>query len=626
MGNSVQNFYTSRDNNTDPATYVGQLDRLWYNPTTNSIFVSDGVTPGGQPVALATGANITANIITVNTLTATSGTIDVLGNLDISGNISPAANGKIGGITPGPGVFISNQGELTIDSANLPINFGNFTASNNILSIVNVDEDMILQTEGDAEIQLIGNIGFYKPDGIPPDVANRYAFFNNDGQVTFYIPVQDLTGAVNFIGSTTGNFISPGLTGAMLHVTGQFDVPCRLYYDGNGDYVSWVARRWNGNVASPTQVLAGEDVLRINATAATNLGGGNVPSQAIAQLFMQALENQTPTAQGSKMGFIVTPVGEPTANRIEVANITVANGVTATKFTTAGTVTATGNISGGNLILSTGGLISSSGLISTTANISAGNISTTGRADITGNLAAGNISTAGAVAVTGNVTAGNVNSYVTLPAGTTSKGPLIFTSGTLQTVPTTGAMNYDGRVFYATPQSTERGLIVTEQVYIPNADYTLLNQTAVQSLFGVSVSLSSGTRYAYRLLSTIYKTANNISLQYATDGNVVLAKHSYQTTTTASASLATVSTPGVLRNILTTGFDTPVTVSSAFNGTGYYSLTINGTLNVTTGGTWNPLVGFTGLPGVGSYLAAGSSIEIWPIGPTGANVSIGAWS
>ena len=103
---SVQNFFTSRDNNLDPATYVGQLDRLWYNPTTNSIFVSDGNTAGGVPVALATGANITANIVTLKTLTATSGNITVTGNLVISGNISPASNVKIVVSRPDPALTL----------------------------------------------------------------------------------------------------------------------------------------------------------------------------------------------------------------------------------------------------------------------------------------------------------------------------------------------------------------------------------------------------------------------------------------------------------------------------------------------------------------------------------------
>ena len=120
---SVQNFFTSRDNNTDPATYVGQLDRLWYNPVTNSMFVSDGSTPGGQPVALATGANITANIVTLNTITSSSGNIAVTGNLVITGNISPATDVKIGGVRAGPGANISNDGTLTIDTAGLPLSF-----------------------------------------------------------------------------------------------------------------------------------------------------------------------------------------------------------------------------------------------------------------------------------------------------------------------------------------------------------------------------------------------------------------------------------------------------------------------------------------------------------------------
>ena len=54
---SIQNFFTSRDNNANASTYVGQLDRLWYDPVTNRIYVSDGVTPGGIPVVGGGGGN-----------------------------------------------------------------------------------------------------------------------------------------------------------------------------------------------------------------------------------------------------------------------------------------------------------------------------------------------------------------------------------------------------------------------------------------------------------------------------------------------------------------------------------------------------------------------------------------
>ena len=68
---SIQKIYTSRDNQ-DPKvdsqtgnignTFVGEIQRLWYNPDTNCIYVSDGNTPGGIPVGCCGGGSGTANI------------------------------------------------------------------------------------------------------------------------------------------------------------------------------------------------------------------------------------------------------------------------------------------------------------------------------------------------------------------------------------------------------------------------------------------------------------------------------------------------------------------------------------------------------------------------------------
>ena len=44
---AIQRFFTSRDNNANSATYVGQEQRLWYDPVSNAIYVSDGNTAGG---------------------------------------------------------------------------------------------------------------------------------------------------------------------------------------------------------------------------------------------------------------------------------------------------------------------------------------------------------------------------------------------------------------------------------------------------------------------------------------------------------------------------------------------------------------------------------------------------
>ena len=47
MTDFVQEFFTSRQNYPDGNTRLGQLDRLWYDSITNTIRISDGITPGG---------------------------------------------------------------------------------------------------------------------------------------------------------------------------------------------------------------------------------------------------------------------------------------------------------------------------------------------------------------------------------------------------------------------------------------------------------------------------------------------------------------------------------------------------------------------------------------------------
>jgi hypothetical protein len=405
----IQNFYTSRDNNTDGNTYVGQEGRLWYNPLTNSIYVNTANVAGGTPVDLATGANAV-----FDTITANSGTIS--GDLVVVGNISPATEVKIGGVRAGPGANISNTGLLTIDTTGLPLSFGNFTANNNILTIVNSDENMILATQGSAEIQLVGNVGFYKSNGLPPDPNNLFFFARDDGQIQILVPDADpVAGAVEIIGSATGNSVSPALAGVMLHITGQPDTFASQYIDGVNSFPNYIGRRYNGNVAAPTQVLAGNTIVRFSGQGYST-GGFNAPADGTISL--DALEDFTESNQGAIWRFLVNPVGGNV--RQEVANISVANGVTATKFTTAGIVSATGNITGGN--------ITTAGVISATGNIAGGNLSgilvtgtltTAAQPNVTsvgtltlltvsGNVSGGNLTTGAQVVATGNITGANI--------------------------------------------------------------------------------------------------------------------------------------------------------------------------------------------------------------------------
>jgi fibronectin-binding autotransporter adhesin len=381
---------------------------------TNSPITSSGTITVDLPANATFSGNISVgNVfansgnVVANRIVANSGQIN--GNLVITGNISPASVGKIGGIQPGPGIEISESGLLTIDNANLPISFGDFFANNNVLSIVNEDEDMILQTQGNAEIQLIGDIGFYKPDGIPPNIANRYFSATSDGQIKIIVPDTDpIAGAVQIVGTSSGNVLPPAVAGVMLHITGNNDEFATIYNDGVNNFSNFIGRRFNGNASLPTQVKAGNVIVRFSGTG---YGTSAFPTGAAASISIVALEDFTDTEQGAQIQFLAAPVGGLT--RQLIANIDVANGVTATKFNTAGTLDVTGNANIGN--------ISSTGIITATGNITGGNLVTGGTLSVTGNANVGNIGSASGI-FTANVSAGNILSSGAITSNSATAG------------------------------------------------------------------------------------------------------------------------------------------------------------------------------------------------------------
>lgn len=339
---AIGKIKASRVNSVDAPTYVGEEGILFYNFANGVIRLSDGTTPGGVPIPYTIASNTT-----------------------------------VGGIKAGPGANIAVDGTLTIDTAGLPLSIGNLEFIDTTITTLNPNVDLGLYTNGTGNINLVGAVNFYKPDG---PISNRRPFFQakSDGQLTVLVPAEDsLSGGVEIVGSASGNIINPGQPGAMLHLTGNPNIATRFYIDGNGEYGAIVGRRWNGNVAAPTQVLAGQDVLRINSTAATNLNGGNVGNVAMAQMRFTALENQTSTAQGSSITFTVTPIGSAASARVDVANVTVANGITATKFTTAGNITA-GNVSAttftGNLVGNVTGTVGTATNLTAATSILAGSL------------------------------------------------------------------------------------------------------------------------------------------------------------------------------------------------------------------------------------------------------------
>jgi hypothetical protein len=68
----IQQLFTSRNNGTDSASFVGDQDRLWYDPVSNTLRVWNGQ-PGGQPVGSGGSASISvanSNVTLTNSVSS----------------------------------------------------------------------------------------------------------------------------------------------------------------------------------------------------------------------------------------------------------------------------------------------------------------------------------------------------------------------------------------------------------------------------------------------------------------------------------------------------------------------------------------------------------------------------
>ena len=116
---AIQRIFTSRDNNANATTYVGQEQRLWYDPITNAIYVSDGNTAGGILVG-GSGNGVPGGPTNSIQYNAGDGFFGGTANIIISGNgISVVGNVSAA-------YFIGNGSQLT----GLPVQSGTYSNAN----------------------------------------------------------------------------------------------------------------------------------------------------------------------------------------------------------------------------------------------------------------------------------------------------------------------------------------------------------------------------------------------------------------------------------------------------------------------------------------------------------------
>ena len=365
-GTAINNGPTTFNGNmtiTGNTTQVGNL-------TITGVTINNGLSVFNGNLAIAGEANLIGNTrVTGNTLvtgnTTVTGTTTVTGNTTVTGsafltgNTTVTGNTLVTGTTTVAGnTLVTGNTQVvgtTYLTGNSYVTGNTFVTGTTTVTGNTYVTGAVTTITGSTYLQgnsyVTGNTFVVGPTTVTGNITVTGNSVQT-GLSTFVVSQQNSTiGAVEITGDTNGLWQTPITSGVMLQVTGQASTPSRIYNDAMNNYALYVGRRFNGTMASPTAVLANDDISRFAGGVYTSAGWANIGPSRIS--FVSS-ENQTGTNQGGRIELWTTAnsAGPAYANIQRIATVDAAVGVQATQFTTAGNVTA------GNINVSASGTLS----------------------------------------------------------------------------------------------------------------------------------------------------------------------------------------------------------------------------------------------------------------------------
>lgn len=237
----------------------------------------------------------------------------------------------------------------------------------------------------------------------------------------------------------------------------------------------------------------------------------------------------------------------------------------------------------------------------------------------------------------GSFTGGTLTSDLVLAAGSGTVEPLTFQTNSATPVTTSGAMDYDGVVFYQTSNTgAGRALATHNYYYVSSANYVPDYSTngSAQSMLGAAtrgIIVPAGTTYEYELQVAVQH-------QFITTGSLTGTFSIVNTTQTLSPVVSIIHTVDYGTNI--TSFATATTMStvrttgtvlfmpSIASGSRFGIVKVKGILRVTGTGTTKiyPALSLSGIAGDNVWtIASGLIFKMTPIG-NGTVTTVGTWA
>lgn len=189
----IQNLFTSRDNNAQGNTYVGQEGRIWWDPDRNALYYSDGTTPGGIPIGSGGGGpgvpGGPTNSIQYNAgggsfggtanLVVSGAGLSATGNITAAwfiGNVSATGNVVGGNIISNNYLFANGNSIFANTTFTGNIDLGNLYIDDQTIGGKNLNANIVLLPEGDGWVT------------VPKIAIDGMTIANTAGKIQFETP------------------------------------------------------------------------------------------------------------------------------------------------------------------------------------------------------------------------------------------------------------------------------------------------------------------------------------------------------------------------------------------------------------------------------------------------------
>ena len=405
------------------------------------------------------------------------------------------------------------------------------------------------------------------------ETGTGVAVFGTSPTITTGITLPD--GAVTLTSETTGNYVASATANEFLLMTGT--------EGGSLGFQDCAANEIPKRNAGDTAWACAADADSGGSTAWDAIGDPTTSADVAFAGLSETISGNTNDVTAIAQDVLAINFTNDAATDILTQQLLVLNNNSATGGTTE-TLLALDNKD--NSAVTTGISIAgtSSGEITTAINVSDAEIGTgiaLGENDIT--VDAKTLSAAEMGFIDG-ITSPLITPV--LAAGTTSKAPLTFTSGTNLTTAAAGAVEYDGNVFYSTTVNSTRAVSPSVIFAMNSSDLTGVNGTGSQPIFNTAhdvLTVPASTTYYFELFFSITSgtTSKTVALDLDDGTATFTAIHYYSIgrhavvntgggTTTSNTNVNTAASNVVLAAGTTTGLWIKASGIIRFNGTGTF--------------------------------------------------------